>query len=359
MVALTNYFVDPAGGTDDVAAGRGASAGDPWASTQWALDHITSGAGGDQINVKAGTADVLTAALSKTTYGVPTAAKPLVFRGYTAAANDGGRGVITGVANSVATIDDSGWSYLSSYDMDWYAGNVGTYGWRAGVVSYCENSTFTTTTAGHACANGSAYCSFYNCAFYGGTLRALYLQSFGTWADNCYIENLGVGDYALLFGGRIRLTNSIVNVSGTTGGVWLNGDGMAIQNCSIISASGSGKGINAPTNGSHAMINNLVEGFTSGTGIVGTKLKRLSHNSVYNCGTAYTLTDNIVAEQNETLGESPYAKTGANTWGNMRAYFEPKNVGDVWGGSYQSPNRDRGSIQHAAAGGGSGLFIPF
>ena len=93
-MALTNYFVDPAAGSDDTGDG---SIGTPWASVQHALDSITRDAtNGDQVNIKSGTADVLAATLDLTTYGTPTATAPLVLRGYTSAANDGGVGVLSG-----------------------------------------------------------------------------------------------------------------------------------------------------------------------------------------------------------------------------------------------------------------------
>ena len=54
---LTNYYVDPGSGSDVTGTG---TVGSPWASVQHALDNITRDAtNGDQINIKAGTADVL------------------------------------------------------------------------------------------------------------------------------------------------------------------------------------------------------------------------------------------------------------------------------------------------------------
>ena len=85
---LTNYYVDPGSGSDVTGTG---TVGSPWASVQHALDNITRDAtNGDQINIKAGTADVLSSPLTLATYGTTSATAPLSFRGYTSAAEDGG-----------------------------------------------------------------------------------------------------------------------------------------------------------------------------------------------------------------------------------------------------------------------------
>lgn len=90
-MAITEYYIDPA---IDANSGTG-TIGDPFGDLQYALDTVTrDGTNGDRFNVKAGTAEVLTAALSLATYGTPTEAAPLVIQGYTSAAGGdaGGRG---------------------------------------------------------------------------------------------------------------------------------------------------------------------------------------------------------------------------------------------------------------------------
>jgi len=93
----TNYFVDPSLGSD---TGDGSKT-TPWGRasgsvTQYALDTITASASGDVINIKSGAADVLTANLNLTTYGIPTEAAPLMIQGYDTDAGDGGKGEIDG-----------------------------------------------------------------------------------------------------------------------------------------------------------------------------------------------------------------------------------------------------------------------
>lgn len=69
----------------------------PWASMHAAVDFITDGGAGNQINLKAGTADVLATSIDWTNYSPTNAiANPLVIRGYTSAADDDGIGEIDG-----------------------------------------------------------------------------------------------------------------------------------------------------------------------------------------------------------------------------------------------------------------------
>ena len=92
-MALTEIYVDP---FINANSGTG-TIGDPYGDLQYALNTVSRDAtNGNRFNVKAGTAEVLTAAISLTTYGTPTAAAPCWFEGYTSAAEDGGRGEITG-----------------------------------------------------------------------------------------------------------------------------------------------------------------------------------------------------------------------------------------------------------------------
>jgi len=96
----------------------------PWHSVQGALDLITRDAtNGDRVNVKAGTADVLSAALSLTTYGTPTTAVPLVIQGYTSAAGDGGIGEINNGGRNVSVFDSS---TIPMIFADMKLGNTGT-----------------------------------------------------------------------------------------------------------------------------------------------------------------------------------------------------------------------------------------
>lgn len=93
MGAPENYYVDAVDGSD-LNAGTSPGEGNAWATLQHALDTITPDADGDQINIKGtqshspGLPDPQAWELSD--YGTPTQHAPLIIRGYTSTANDGG-----------------------------------------------------------------------------------------------------------------------------------------------------------------------------------------------------------------------------------------------------------------------------
>lgn len=118
-MALTETYCDPA-----IAGNSGTGTiGDPYGDVQYALNTMTrDSTNGDRLNVKAGTGEVLTAALSLATYGTPTATAPLVFQGYTAAAGDGGIGEISGNASVGVMVGAQ--AQISFIDMK--LGNTGT-----------------------------------------------------------------------------------------------------------------------------------------------------------------------------------------------------------------------------------------
>lgn len=118
-MAITNYYVDPAINAD---SGTG-TIGDPFGDLQYALNTIVRNAtDGDQVNVKSGAAEVLAAPLTLATYGTPTETAPLILRGYTAAANDGGVGVIDGNAGGFGIMASR---YADTHFADLRLTNVG------------------------------------------------------------------------------------------------------------------------------------------------------------------------------------------------------------------------------------------
>lgn len=115
LAVPAEVYVDPA-----INANSGAgTSGDPYGDLQYALNNINHAAAGCRINVKAGTAEVVTTnALSLTTYvatnGVAGATEPLIIEGYTSTAGDGGIGEIQGTTNSLAV-----WGGTDSQDVDY------------------------------------------------------------------------------------------------------------------------------------------------------------------------------------------------------------------------------------------------
>jgi hypothetical protein len=106
MGALTNYYVDPSGGDDTRSASEAQVVSTPWMTFSHAIDTITRDAtNGDQINIKStleinADTSMAAGAVDLGDYGSPTQLAPLIIRGYSSAANDGGFGRFSGGVGS-------------------------------------------------------------------------------------------------------------------------------------------------------------------------------------------------------------------------------------------------------------------
>ena len=366
MTIPTQYYVDP-GATVDTGSG---TVGSPWGprsagskpAVQHALDTITQDTtNGDQINVKTGTADTLAAAITLSTYGTPNQAYPLIIRGYATAANDGGQGDIDGAGTYTIHAGNT-----SVHWIDMHLHNVGANRVLT-LLNYsmalrCEISAGT-GTANYGIYTGS-YAQIHGCHIHDIQGYGVYCGAGGVICRDCYFKNDGTYDFT----GAIRLfrmghaINNIISIDGASKGIVGNNCyGSIIANNSILSAGGTGKGIEIP-NASRIMAiveNNLVEGFSTGGG-VGIEMTTgtinggsMRGNAVYNCVTPYvgvTEDDYIMGIEadgaeadNETLGASPFAKSGAiptdftdaDFWTDLFAYFAPVDTGNVHGGAYR------------------------
>jgi hypothetical protein len=77
------------------------------------------------------------------------------------------------------------------------------------------------------------------------------------------------------------------------------------------------------------------------------------NNSIFNCTAGIVSAagyDRLFSRGNETLGATPFAKSGSNTWANRFAYYAPVNTGLVYGDAVG--NVFRGAVQPPAGGGG-------
>lgn len=346
MGAPTNHYVDPSIAAD---SGTGTS-GDPYGDLQYALNQISRDAtNGDQINIKSGTDEILASALSLTTYGTPGEFTPLIFRGYTSAANDGGVGGIDGNAGNFSILASG--SYVSFIDLHLH--NTGS----ATIVNVAANSAVigceidgstgsgivaTSGVTGHPFIYGN---NIHNCG--GSGISAGGANILGNYlanGTNSFGSAISLGnDFAIVEG-------NIISVGGSTNGIYTNRRGHVIRGNSILSAGGTGRGIWFDSAFAEycACENNLIEGF-SGTGGYGIYIDAvpwmlsISGNAIYNCTTAYNPSNltsagnsdvGIVLQANESLSASPFAKSGSDTFANRFTYFAPADTGNVHGGAY-------------------------
>lgn len=335
-MALTEIYVDPS-----IAADSGAGTlGDPYGDLEYAIEQETfDTTNGTRVNIKAGTDEVLAAdlgdALADTSVSVawaPSSGAPLVFQGYTSAAGDGGIGGISG-GGSVAIITAATLDYISFVDLHLH---------NTGAVLLAQVDDF---------------CSFIGCEIDTTTERGLFLGLNGL-VDSCYFHTIsGVSAVVSSNGSLVRhcqfdmagdggMTSCVIDISGaglgssalrniisidgTQRGIKIGDGGQADYN-SIYCNGGSGIGIQVNNaNDAISASNNLIEGFSSGTGIyigaANISCRIVRGNSFYNCATeiddASAEFPPIIKADNETLSASPF--TSAST-----GDFSPVDTGNV------------------------------
>ncbi|HEX9768431.1 MAG TPA: hypothetical protein VGA50_04570 [Kiloniellales bacterium] len=353
MAAPTETYVDPS-----IAGDSGAGTiGDPFGDLQFALNSVTRDAtNGDRFNIKAGTDEIMGAAIDLTSYGTPAAGAPLIFQGYTSAAGDGGQGGISGGGS--VSISTSVLNYIVYRDLHLH--NCGAAdildGIDFGIVEGCELDN----TMGNGIDPGNSMLiignHFHNIGGFG-----VDSGKFAGIVNNYFKDETNKFTRAInSFSDSSYIARNIISLNSTTG-YGIVAAGIVIGNSIFNAAAGTNIGIWGVTgvlSQPSAFLNNLIEGFSGagGDGMqidVGTDILLVGNNALYNNTTHYTLNDAISIGDNEELGASPFAKSGADTFANRFTYFAPVDTGNVIGGAYPSgANLDKGAVQAAAAGGG-------
>ena len=357
--ALTNYYTDPAGGSDITGNG---TIGNPWATVQKALNTITRDAtNGDQINVKAGGTDALVAALTWATYGTPTETAPCILRGYTSVANDGGIGVVSG-NGLVACINSGSLAQIKLIDMRFTncgSATILTLGAGTLVVN-CEIDT--TTGSGISAAGGFFNNFIHNISTTGIAAGASSRIAFNTFRNstNDFTQAISTNQTsAVLF--------NIIDLDGASHGILINGDNTLTMLNSVFSNGGTGTGIrNASTGDQNAAImNNTVEGFSGSGGIgilaAGTNSDIVAYNLLYNNATNVSITgdENSGLGNNSTAGSSPFINAGSDDFdpiaGLLALYPSYPTTWKSYGSTQQ--NLIRMAAQYAASAAGGGPLI--
>lgn len=235
-MAISHYYVDPASGDDTTGNG---TIGTPWKSVQKALNTITRNAtDGDQINVKAGAADVLTAGLLLTTYGTPDSAAPLIIRGYSSMANDGGIGEIDGAGSYFVYSAGANANKSSVHFWDMKLGNSGASQIiRLQAYSSLVNCEVHTSTANQAVYFHNVSNRVVNCLFHTlSGLNNVYVASASTFFIGCTFRSAG-GTYVLnLTGVACAAINCWFDISTDTSLVAIySASDPIILNCTIYS----------------------------------------------------------------------------------------------------------------------------
>lgn len=369
MASPTEYYVDPS-----IAANSGSGTiGSPYGDLQHALNTITrDSTNGDRINIKAGTAELPSTTLSFATYGTPTQDAPLVLQGYTSAAGDGGQAKIDGGGGSfhLTTIP----VYTHFVDI-WLTNIASTFQLISGFGGHnklvrCEFS-HAVGASNFMLASATSTATFRECYFHDGGSSTIGIQG-GPVVEFCYFAGAWQRCIDLNTNGTGIARNNICSITGASIGIYSRDRSHVIEHNSILSAGGTGSGIELTSASDHGIIaNNIIEGFsgTGGCGLKfasGGKVAMLVGNAYYNNATHESGVSGAVnaldaSPDNETLSGTGFSKSGSDTFANRGTYFEPLAVGNVRGGSKPTVLRlDKGAVQHSdpAGGGGGGGFCP-
>lgn len=310
-MAYTETYIDPA-----IAANSGSgTSGDPYGDLQYALDTMTRDAtNGDRLNIKAGTAEVMSAGIDLTTYGTPTAAAPLIFQGYTSAAGDGGVGEINNGGANVSVMSSATLDYITFADMK--LGNTGT----AQIVKLDRYNTFIncefhTSSAANAVQMTSNGCSFNRCKFHSITGAVILAISTNTDVSDCYFSYGVSSSYCISAANTSAIRRCIFDLTGAARGLTTSGDQVTIEFCSFYASSGTGFGVNMAAS-DMILVNNIFAGFSGvgGRGILYSSAWAavMGNNAFYNNTTDISGTPLIrYSLANISLSNAPFTNAGS------------------------------------------------
>lgn len=356
MPAYVDKYVD-----SDIGGSSGSgTSGDPYSDLQYAMNQTTKTSAGTRFLGKG--SEVLSAALDFSTHGAPAFNAPIIFERWDADWDISGGGTVAINTNTSAGL------YFYNIRMHNTGSNAVLQLGQYSAVVNCEidNST------GDAIDLVGLGCVVHGCNIHniGGNGVHCSAQTSHYVMDN-YFAN-GTNDFSAAI--RVarfyaHIARNIMSIDGTSDGInaTSNGYNSIIEKNSILSAGGTGAGIEVngiPVNG--LVVDNVVEGF-NGTGGKGIDINANTHqawyagNHVYNCATNYTLDSDHLTDLNSdnedrSAGGSPFAKSGSDTFANRFTYFAPADVGNMIGGAYLGGSMDKGAVQRAEPAGGGGYI---
>ena len=344
---MASYYVDP---SIDANTGAG-TVGDPYGDLQYCLDTITrDSSAGDRINVKAGTAEVLSATLSIATYGTPSFGAGLVFAGYTSSEGDGGTGAIDG--NGSHSI----WNLTSVEGISFCNMDLGNCGSSVVLAfdRFCSvKDCKVHTTTGNG-ITGQAGLSRVWLDNIGGVGCSLDTQS----AYDCFFTNSTNKFTSASQAGNMN--RCCFKLDSTSVAIDLSTNRVAdINHCSFYT-SGTGQAIKLRPIYSYSIEGCLVQGFATGIDYSSTTEKSTAgHNycAFYDNTTDADSTELSTSVGNESLGANLFDLSGSITsFADRLTYFNPVDQGNVY--TDMPGGLAKGAVQ-PASGGGSAPYNPF
>lgn len=347
----------------------------PWRSLQGAFDLCTRNTtDGNQVNLKAGTAHVNSAALDLTTFvagGALSRTAPLILRGYTSTANDGGTGEIDcGGATMISATPD----FLILVDLEIHSGgdNHLISLDDQNVIHHCEihkGASLPTSKYLIAVDSGNIISNCYIHDHGAGPARCISLGTRGLAFGNYVLgENTDSNPTLIYTGSSCTVLSNIVVARGAS--TWgINSNGNLGETCFCIgnivynTASGTNNAIYV-ANPEVVALNNIIEGWSGvgGDGVGATNILMVGFNAFYNNTAENTISDQKFLDltaNDVALAADPFtdaangdfsltaaAKTALAAKGFPTSYF----------GAHANtvPNLNIGPIQMAAGGTGGG-----
>lgn len=375
---------DAGAGVDDDAAKCTQHAGTtllPWRSLQGAFDLCTRNAtDGNQVNLKAGTAQVNAAALDLTTFiaaSALAAAAPLIVRGYTAAANDGGVGEVDcgGATMFAATTYD--WVTLADLEIHTFGDNNGVALDTNCFVYRCYIHVGASTPSAKVLLVSTSATPLYvlGCQFGdpGATGSCVNVSAGLVSGNYCVLTSTNANGIQIGNSGGI-ISGNIVKASVVSAvGISNNGTGMTqiMGNVCYNSAAGTTRGIDGgSTSSRHTSVamNNIVEGWSGAGGVgirVGGNAYVMGYNAFYNNTAAYSLADQTYIDltaNDVALAASPFTNPATGDF-SLTAAGKTALRGLGWPAAYLGANAATdghitiGAVQYGEAeAGGAGVY---
>lgn len=316
-MTLTHVYVDPSLNSD---TGLG-TLGSPYGDLEYCIREATFDAvNGTQINVKSGVAEVLSNDLAaamndtgSTPAWVPVLYAPVVIRGYTTVANDGGKAEIDGAgAHGLMGVENRNYIHCIDLYVHNTGGEIAIKIAAGGSVMRCEVSDCS--------VNGiqtTNYGVIYGCYVHNVSGNGISMSGTGASAWYNRVEEgpdyvMDVGIFG--FGSAISRNTVKLNANTSSDGI-ITTSGPVVNNSVYCPSGGTGIGIRV-SSGSRlgSALNNLVEGF-SGVGGSGYEAistlgltQLMGGNGVFNCTNDFLYATPVIEDigGNEVLTESPF-----------------------------------------------------
>ena len=357
--------------------GTGLSDAAAYATLQHAFNDTVQGAGGDRFNLKVGSeVNVLGGPLDLSTYTVPTVTQPLVIQGYASAAGDGDWDAQTGIgqidgANSqlfdLTTLD-----FITLRHLEIYNRAGAGYGALLRIdqdchIIECEIHTHS-GTGGMVVVGVRSVVRRCHLHDVDSAILCLTPSSGGVVIEGCYFDLGNNCTYAIISNqNNTTISRNVFRLAGDVNGILLAiGSGSrVVENDVFSNGSGTRVGIDVEQNDS-SILNNVVEGFTSGIVLDTDIIAEFGGNHCYNNTTNYTVTVPVLVDygdnEDRSSGDSPFTNAAAQNFtpldkGNMKEQAWPPSIVAADGNLTAVNKRWKGAIEPAEPAGGGGLLI--